>query len=256
MASNYLTHDLVERIGGKIVRGDVAPGGSLPIEAELAKEHQASRTVVREAIKMLTAKGLVGSRPRRGTYVEPEARWNILDPDVLRWTLQRRFTFTLMRDFLVAREGIEPKAAAAAAIRQDADAIATIAARLEDMREADRGRADALQSDIAFHIAILHASGNRFFVQFSHVIDTALRFSIRLTNSAKGVRMASVDDHEEIYRAIARGDAAGAERAAQDLLTEAIRLLDAQALQAGQDAVDAGGFADWSASGSAGRSEG
>ena len=230
MASRYLTGEVVERIGGQIVRGDVAPGGSLPIEAELAKQHDTSRTVIREAVKMLTAKGLVGSRPRRGTYVEPEAKWNILDPDVLRWTLQRRFSFELMRDFLVVREGIEPKAAAAAATLQDRAAIARIAARLDDMREADEGRMDSLESDIAFHIAILHASGNRFFIQFSHVIDTALRFSIRLTNSVKGVRMASVADHERIYRAIERGDAAGAEQAAQDLLTEAIRLLDARKL--------------------------
>jgi DNA-binding FadR family transcriptional regulator len=227
--SQYLTGEVVERIGGQIVRGDVAPGGSLPIEAELAKQHDTSRTVIREAVKMLTAKGLVGSRPRRGTYVEPESKWNILDPDVLRWTLQRRFSFELMRDFLVVREGIEPKAAAAAALRQDRAAIAQIAARLNDMREADEGRMDSLESDIAFHIAILHASGNRFFIQFSHVIDTALRFSIRLTNSVKGVRMASVADHARIYDAIERGDAAEAERAAQDLLTEAIRLMDARA---------------------------
>ena len=237
MASQYLTGEVVERIGGQIVRGDVAPGGSLPIEAELAKQHDTSRTVIREAVKMLTAKGLVGSRPRRGTYVEPESKWNILDPDVLRWTLQRRFSFELMRDFLVVREGIEPKAAAAAATRQDRAAIAEIAARLHDMREADEGRMDSLESDIAFHIAILHASGNRFFIQFSHVIDTALRFSIRLTNSVKGVRMASVADHERIYLAIERGDADGAAQAAQALLTEAIRLLDARALSDGEVAV-------------------
>jgi DNA-binding FadR family transcriptional regulator len=100
------------------------------------------------------------------------------------------------------------------------------------MREADEGRMDSLESDIAFHIAILHASGNRFFVQFSHVIETALRFSIRLTNSVKGVRMASVADHERIYLAIERANPAEAERAAQDLLTEAIRLMDGRASDA------------------------
>lgn len=229
MVSQYLTRELVEAIGGKIVRGDVEAGGSLPIEAELAKEYETSRTVMREAIKMLTAKGLVGSRPRRGTYVEPEARWNILDPDVLRWTLQRRFSFSLMRDFLVVREGIEPKAAAMAATIQDRAAIARIERKLADMREAARGHIDPLEPDIAFHVAILHASANRFFIQFSHVIETALRFSIRLTNSEKGVRMASVGDHELIYRAIERGDAEAAENAAQALLTEAIRLLDERA---------------------------
>lgn len=229
MASQYLTRELVEKIGGRIVRGETPPGGSLPIEADLVKEYEASRTVVREAIKMLTAKGLVGSRPRRGTYVEPEANWNILDPDVLRWTLQRRFSFELMRDFLVVREGIEPKAAAAAALTQDKEAIADIASKLDDMREAANGRMDSLESDIAFHIAILHASGNRFFVQFSHVIETALRFSIRLTNSQKGVETASVADHEAIYKAIESGDAERAEAVAQELLTEAIRLLDERA---------------------------
>lgn len=229
MASAYLTRELVEEIGGKIVRGDSAAGGSLPIEADLATQYDTSRTVVREAVKMLTAKGLVGSRPRRGTYVEPESKWNILDPDVLRWILQRRFSFDLMRDFLEARQGIEPRAAAIAAERQDREAIAEIGRRLEDMREAAAGRMDSLESDIAFHIAILHASGNRFFVQFSHVIETALRFSIRLTNSEKGVRMASVADHERIYIAIEKGDARGAKEAASDLLTEAIRLLDERA---------------------------
>lgn len=229
MASQYLTRELVEMLGSKIVRGDTAADGTLPIEAELAKQYDTSRTVVREAVKMLTAKGLVGSRPRRGTYVEPEHKWNILDPDVLRWILQRRFSFELMRDFLVAREGIEPKAAAAAALRQDREGIAEIGRRLDDMREAANGRMDSLESDIAFHIAILHASGNRFFVQFSHVIETALRFSIRLTNSVKGVRTASVADHEKIYVAIEKGDAKAAAAGAQELLTEAIRLLDERA---------------------------
>lgn len=233
MASQFLTRELVETLGAKIVRGDTPASGSLPIEADLAKEYDTSRTVIREAVKMLTAKGLVGSRPRRGTYVEPEEKWNLLDPDVLRWILQRRFTFPLMRDFLVAREGIEPKAAAAAARLQDRAAIAEIGRRLEHMREAAAGRMDSLETDIAFHVAILHASGNRFFVQFSHVIDTALRFSIRLTNSEKGVRMASVEDHAAIYEAIERRDVAGAEKAAQGLLTEALRLLDERAKREG-----------------------
>lgn len=232
MASQYLTRELVETIGGKIVRGDTPAGGGLPIEAELAKQYETSRTVVREAIKMLTAKGLVGSRPRRGTYVEPEQKWNILDPDVLRWILQRRFSFELMRDFLVAREGIEPKAAAAAATIQNKEAIEQIRLRLDDMREAEAGRVDSLEADIAFHLAILDASGNRFFVQFSHVIETALRFSIRLTNSEKGVQTASVPDHEAIYLAISKGDAKAAEAASQALLTEAIRLLDERARKA------------------------
>ena len=227
--SRYLTRELVEAIGGMIVRGDAPAGESLPIEAELSKQYDASRTVVREAIKMLTAKGLVGSRPRRGTYVEPESEWNLFDPDVLRWTLQRRFSIDLLREFLIARKAIEPAAAREAALHRDGEAIAEIARRLDDMREAATGAQDPLEADIAFHIAVLEASGNRFFRQFSFVVDTALRFSIRLTNTAKGVRAASVDDHAAIYEAIARGDGSGAALAVERILDEALQLLEMSA---------------------------
>lgn len=227
--SRYLTRELVEEIGGMIVRGDAPAGESLPIEAELSKQYDASRTVVREAIKMLTAKGLVGSRPRRGTYVEPESEWNLFDPDVLRWTLQRRFSIDLLREFLIARRAIEPAAAREAASHRDGEAIAEIARRLDDMREAATGARDPLEADIAFHIAVLEASGNRFFRQFSFVVDTALRFSIRLTNTAKGVRAASVDDHGAIHEAIARGDGDGAALAVERMLDEALQLLDMSA---------------------------
>ena len=227
--SRYLTRELVEAIGGMIVRGDAPAGESLPIEAELSKQYDASRTVVREAIKMLTAKGLVGSRPRRGTYVEPESEWNLFDPDVLRWTLQRRFSIDLLREFLIARKAIEPAAAREAALHRDGEAIAEIARRLDDMREAATGAQDPLEADIAFHIAVLEASGNRFFRQFSFVVDTALRFSIRLTNTAKGVRAASVDDHAAIYEAIARGDGSRAALAVEQILDEALQLLEMSA---------------------------
>jgi DNA-binding FadR family transcriptional regulator len=224
--ARYLSRELVEELGGMIVRGDVPAGDNLPIEAELSKQFQASRTIVREAVKMLTAKGLVGSRPRRGTYVEPVAKWNLLDPDVLRWTLQRRFSLELLREFLVARRAIEPAAAREAAVLCDPAGVANIGACLERMRQAADGVGDPLEADIAFHLAILAASGNRFFRQFSHVVDTALRFSIRLTNTAKGVRAADVEDHAAIYDAIARGNAREARKASEYLLDEALDLID------------------------------
>lgn len=224
--SQYLTQGLVEELGSLIVRGDAPAGENLPIEANISKEYDASRTVVREAIKMLTAKGLVGSRPRRGTYVEPESNWNILDPDVLRWTLQRRFSFPLMRDFLIARRGIEPMAAREAALRQDKAAIESIGDCLAAMRGAEKGDSDPLEADIAFHLAILDASGNRFFKQFSYAVDTALRFSIRLTNMAKGVQAASVDDHAAIYKAIKAGHAKSAADKTRALLDEALTLIE------------------------------
>lgn len=78
-----LTYGLVEQLGQAIVTGEYAKGG-FPTEGKLSKQFGASRTVTREAVKMLTAKGLLSARPRHGTVVEPEAEWNMLDPDVLR----------------------------------------------------------------------------------------------------------------------------------------------------------------------------
>lgn len=206
------------------MRGDYHAREGLPIEAKLCEQYDASRSVLREAVKMLTAKGLIGSRPRRGTYVEPEERWSLLDPDVLGWILQRDFSPGLMREFLEVRSAVEPAAAALAAQNAGAEGRAEIAAALARMEAAARGDADPLEADIAFHVSILQTSGNRFFEQFCPLVETALRFTIRLTNRAKGVSMARIADHRAIYEAVAVGDAAGAAAATSALLSEALRL--------------------------------
>ena len=87
--ADNLTRRVVEALGQAIVTGTWDAAGAFPIEAELCARFGVSRSVVREAVKMLTAKGLLSARPRRGTVVEPEPHWNLLDPDVLRWLLER-----------------------------------------------------------------------------------------------------------------------------------------------------------------------
>jgi DNA-binding FadR family transcriptional regulator len=106
-----LTYGLVESLGQAIVTGEYVEVG-FPTEGELSKQFGASRTVTREAVKMLTAKGLLSARPRHGTVVEPENEWNLLDPDVLRWMLERKFSLRLLAEFTEMRLGIEPAAAA------------------------------------------------------------------------------------------------------------------------------------------------
>ena len=78
-----LTYSIANHIGIAIVTGVYSADNPIPIEAELCRQYGASRPVLREAVKMLTAKGLLGARPRRGTWVQPEDKWNLLDPDVL-----------------------------------------------------------------------------------------------------------------------------------------------------------------------------
>lgn len=222
-----LTRRLVEALGGSIVGGRYGADTPFPIEAEIGSQFNASRSVVREAVKMLTAKGLLSSRPRRGTVVEPETRWNLLDPDVLRWLLERKFSYELLTEFSQMRMAVEPTAAALAAQRRNGAEIEAIRAALLRMEAAQHGQDDPLGSDIAFHVAVLQASGNRFYRQLRDMIDTALRFSIRVTNASKGVSVGSVTDHAKVLHAIEAGDPEAAQAAMRALLEEAIDLIAA-----------------------------
>ena len=219
-----ITRALVQRIGGAIVRGERASGDRLPTEAEMSKHFGASRTVTREAIKMLTAKGLVKSWPKRGTVIQEEAQWNLMDPDVLAWLLERRLSPRLLKDFLYMRLAIEPMAASMAARRgADTDEMAVA---LLAMRNAESAMGDSLEADSAFHAAVLRASGNRFFAQMAPLVATALRMTVRVTNRLKGVQIANVDDHERILFAISAGKAGEARKATESLIREALNLVE------------------------------
>lgn len=221
-----LTQRIADRLGRAIVAGDYG-GRPFPIEAEIAEQFDASRSVTREAIKMLTAKGLIASRPRHGTSVAPEERWNFLDPDVLRWLLSRGFSLDLLREFTAFRSAIEPQAALLAIRRNDLPSLRAIECAIERMeRLCPEDRETTLAADIDFHVAILLASGNRFIIQCRDLVETALRYSIRLTDLEKGVASADIEAHRAIANAILTGDGARAVRASQDLLNEAAMLIE------------------------------
>jgi len=219
-----LTYRLLDTIGRAIVTGhyETQP---FPTEAQLAQTHGVSRSVTREAVKMLTAKGLLSARPRQGTIVRPSETWNLFDTDVLRWLLERTFSVDLLRQFSQLRIAIEPEAAALAAQFGDAGDLAQIDAGLERMIAADREADDPLDADIAFHIAILHASRNPFYGQFRDVVATALRTSIRFTNRIKG-RTASIADHAAVRDAISAHDSQAARAAMRHLIGDVIELID------------------------------
>jgi DNA-binding FadR family transcriptional regulator len=218
-----LTYGLLEALGRAIVTGHYQES-QFPTEAELAKRHGVSRSVTREAVKMLTAKGLLTARPRKGTTVQPASHWNLFDADVLRWLLERKFSLELLRQFSELRIAIEPAAAALAARAADAGGLAAIAAGYERMVAAEAGDDDPLEADIAFHIAILHASANPFYMQFRDVVTTALRTSIRFTNRFKG-RTASLTQHHSVLSAIEKRDSEGAEIAMTALIADVMTLI-------------------------------
>lgn len=218
-----LTHGMLDTLGKAIVTGryETRP---FPTEAEIAKTHGVSRSVTREAVKMLTAKGLVSARPRQGTVVQPAASWNLFDADVLRWLLDRKFSPELLRQFNQLRIAIEPEAAALAAICHSDAELAAIRAGLERMQAAEAGRDDPLDADIAFHVAILRASGNPFYAQFQTMVATALRTSIRFTNRIKG-RSANIPEHARVADAIGARDAGAARVAMQRIIGDVLELI-------------------------------
>lgn len=228
-----LTYGMLDNLGRAIVTGHYDQR-TFPTEAELARQHGVSRSVTREAVKMLTAKGLLSARPRQGTVIQPAGNWNLFDTDVLRWLLERKFSIELLVHFNQLRVAIEPEAAALAAEFAGPGDHRDIAAGLERMRAAEAGEEDPLDADIAFHVAILRASKNPFYAQFRDVVATALRTSIRFTNRIKG-RTANIADHQAVAEAIAAGDAAAARAAMRRLIQDVLTLIDG-----GPDAPAAG----------------
>ena len=218
-----LTYGLLEHLGREIVTGAYT-NTPFPTEADLSQAHGVSRSVTREAVKMLTAKGLLTARPRQGTSVQPVANWNLFDADVLHWLLERKFSPELLRQFNELRAAIEPAAAALAVQTADARGLALIEAGFARMVAAEAGDDDGLNADIAFHLAILRASGNPFFAQFRDVVATALRTSIRFTNRIVG-RTADLAAHGAVKDAICAGDPARAHAAMTAIIGDVMTVI-------------------------------
>ncbi|MEE9271775.1 MAG: FadR/GntR family transcriptional regulator [Robiginitomaculum sp.] len=219
-----LTQSIVDNLGLSIVKGEY-DGLNFPTEAALVVKYSASRNIIREAVKILSEKGLLLSRPKRGTSIRLEKDWNILDTDILNWFLERKMSLPLLREFFQVRMQIEPAAAALAASVSGPDEIEKISKAMECMAAAEVGDSNALDADIAFHIALLEASGNRFYMKLSSLTETALRFSIRITNKHKNVDV-HLKSHRDILDAIKMGDAEKAHEKTKALLLTVGNIID------------------------------
>lgn len=220
-----LTQQVVQELGIAIVTGRFAGDKPFPTESEICAQFAASRSIVREAIKVLNAKGLLSARPRRGTHVRPEKEWNLLDPDVLYWMLKRRFSLDLLIDFTRARLAIEPAAAAEAARTASKEQQNKMRLMLARMEQAAQGLLDPLETDVDFHLSVLEASNNQFFYNMSPMIETALNFSIRFTNKQLHQRWADVSEHAAILNAILARDQHKAAAETRALLERALALM-------------------------------
>lgn len=217
-----LTQQVADTLGNAIISGQYGAHNPVPSEAVLCDEMQVSRSAAREAVKSLAAKGLITSRARQGIRVLPETEWNLFDADVLRWMRHSNPSLELLKEITELRVAVEPEAAMLAAQRQNSEKIAKISDALERMKKAETGLDDPLESDIAFHLSILNASENRFFMQLGRIIDTTLRVSIRFTNMRTGVKAANHQDHKKIYDAIVANKPEQAAKAASELMDGAL----------------------------------
>lgn len=209
---------LANEIGTRIVRGDYPPGAILPNETQWAQTFEVSRSAVREAIKMLTAKGLLASRPRVGSWVEPKDRWNLLDRDVLGWYASAPDSENFLRTVQEFRFIIEPEATAFAAIRRTRVQMDEISKACRDMGEAT-SLLDRTRADTRFHLAILRAAGNDLLVPLGALIDSALHsLFVHVTREVNSLRHAQ-ELHEDIERCVRLQRPDAARLAVRKLLT-------------------------------------
>jgi DNA-binding FadR family transcriptional regulator len=175
---------------------------------------------------MLSAKGLITSKPRQGIRIQPEDQWNIFDPDLLRWVLESKPSLHVLKEFLQVRIAIEPEAAALAARYADQSKLDDIEKALEGMRKAEGNSQEDLEADIAFHVSILYASNNRFYIRLRDFISTALRVSISHTNPIKGNHEGVVEDHSKVFNAIKNRNPERARQAMLALIDEALNFIE------------------------------
>jgi DNA-binding FadR family transcriptional regulator len=218
------TAAIAAELGAAIVAGVYRPDELVPGEVELSHRYGASRTVVREAFKLLSAKGLIASRKRSGTRARPREAWHMLDADVLAWRLKSgqaepKFVF----DLLHVRAIVEPAAAAMAARSHTAATLAAIETAFADMERAGHDAVLFADPDIRFHKAILAATDNDVMMAFGALTEAALGVFVRVASRHAGAPAPSVPLHRAVLDAIRRRDAEGAHAAMMALLDRTAR---------------------------------
>lgn len=226
--SRNLTQQLTHKLGEDIVSGVYPIGMGMPSEAELCEQFKISRSATREAVKMLSAKGLISSRPKQGIKVNPESHWNLFDTDILSWILKSKPSLNLLKEFNQVRFAIEPIAGKLAAENATPIQIKNLERALNNISHTDTTLEDQLDAHIEFLNMILLASGNRFFIQLTQFVNAALRVSIRYVNNVKGISNTDVTFHKKVFEAIKNGEPDVAQKLITDILTEALELIESR----------------------------
>lgn len=219
IAVRNLHGQVIQELGQLIVGGELSPGDPLPREELLAERMVVSRTALREALKVLSAKGLIETRQKTGTRVREKKYWNQLDADVLSWRCASMPTDDFVEKLVEMREIIEPAAAAAAAKRRDDAQLARLESAYRAMEAAQDLDAWA-EADLAFHEAVLQATNNELMVSLFSVIETALgTFFLLSARTATNFKY-SLPRHFAVFEAIRRRQPEAARLAMQRMVSD------------------------------------
>jgi DNA-binding FadR family transcriptional regulator len=227
---------IVRDLGMRIVAGEFKPGDRLPGEPSLMADYDVSRPVLREATRVLVAKGLVLSRQRAGATVRPRNEWHLLDPDVLYWLIQGQPQAEFVETLLTVRRVFEPAAAALAAKVASNEALQSIADAYAGMEAATTAE-ELLEPDLAFHRGIAEATRNDLLAYIGNMLSLALRESIKLSSRLPNTHALSLPRHKAILTALLNRDPLAAHQASLVQLKETREDLD-MILQAGLDLAD------------------
>ncbi|WP_216849086.1 FCD domain-containing protein [Streptomyces sp. TM32] len=233
MELHGLHGQVVDRIGESLAAQEIRAGEVLRLE-DIQDRYGVSRTVAREAVRVLESKRVVTSRPRVGITVRPMTEWNLYDPQVIRWRLTSPGRETQLRELAELRAAVEPSAAALAAVGPDPKARRALLAHAQEMarvaREGDtRG---FIAADLAFHRALLDASGNGMFVQLSEVTEELLVARRDLALMPDKIDMSAVQRHLEAAEAVADGRPSDAAQQVRTIVDAARREVE-QLLEGG-----------------------
>ena len=215
----------VDRQGAWIARGSVAPGQSLKVEAALGEEFGVSRTVIREAIKTLVAKGMLEVGPKVGTRVLPARSWNLFDPQVVGWLAATGLSKSLVMDLLDLRRAIEPMAVRWACERATPPQIAEIQAAYVQLAASVADMGDYNHADQRFHEAVLAASHNQFIEQMLPALGALLAISFEVSSAVPGELGRTLPLHKELADAIASRDSARGVWACMSLIENACEVI-------------------------------
>lgn len=215
-------HGTVARdLGISIVSGKYLPGAVLDNEVTASDQLKVSRTAYREAVRILSAKGLVEARPKIGTRVSARNKWHLLDPDVLYWMFQSPPDEQLLADLFELRGIIEPEAAALAAQRRTDDHLRVMERALDNMKTFTLANEAGRAADQMFHSTMLDATGNAFLASLTSGVEAAVSWTTEFKQRKSPLRRDPMPDHLKVFDALRAGDPGAARRAMAELVDQA-----------------------------------